>query len=98
MRGLEPRLSKTGAIIGDRDRKHAPFPYAKPVIWDNFSLFQTKLCHRLRHTCVYAARIFADVMLGKWGSKFAKAFMLLDHNSTRFSRRVLSTSTFGLCG
>ena len=68
MRGLEPRLSKTGAIIGDRDRKHTPFPYGKPVILDNFSLFQTKLRHRLRHTCVYAARIFADVKDSCWGN------------------------------
>ena len=27
------------------------------MIWDNFSIFRTNLRHRLRHTCVRAARI-----------------------------------------
>ena len=45
--------------------------------------FLNKLRHRLWHTWVHAARIFADVAQGKWRPKSPKSFMLLAHNSTR---------------
>ena len=63
--------ARAGAIIGDGDRKRAPFlvlGLIGPMIWDNFSIFRTF------STC------FEDfcgrVAQGKWRPKFPKSFTL----------------------
>ena len=74
----------TGAIIGDGDRKRAPFLVLGLAPWyGTIFLFLEQIAPSpAAHARTFAARIFADVAQGKWRSKFPKSFMLLAHNPT----------------
>ena len=61
-----------------------------PMIWDNFSIFRTRLRHHLRHTRVKCSEEFC----GKWLPKFPKSFMVLAHNSTRLCLLEFCWSVF----
>ena len=79
-----PNSYGSGAIIGDGDRKRAPFLVLGlgPMIWDNFSIFRTNCAIACGTRAYITARIFADVAQGKWRPKFPKWFMLLAQNPT----------------
>ena len=73
-----------GPIIGDEDRKRAPFLVLGWAPWYGiWFLFIGTNCAIACGTRAHAAMIFADVAQGKWRPRFPKSFMLLAHNSTR---------------
>ena len=59
-----------------------------------FQIFRTNMRHRVLHTRVNAARIYADVAREKWRPKFPKFFVLLAHNSKRLCLLEFCLSIF----
>ena len=88
----EQTFFKPGAIIGDRDRKRAPFQVLGLAPWyGTIFLFLEQIAPS---PAAHAAKIFADVAQGKWRPRFLKSFMLLAHNSTRLCLLEFGFSIF----
>ena len=74
-----------GAIIGDRDRKCAPFLVLGLAPWYGTSfLFLEQIApSRAAHTRTCCEDFCGRVAQGKWRPKFPKSYILLAHYSTR---------------
>ena len=86
---------QTGAIIGDGDRKRAPFLVLGLAPWyGTIFLFLEQIVPSPAAHARTCCEDFSDAAQGKWRPKFPKSFTLLAHYSTRLCQLEFCLSVF----